>query len=58
MSCSPFFLTKIKKEDAMAKKKHTVQYDRWGYFFIAPFFIVYVIFSLIPYPSAILSGTV
>lgn len=32
----------------MAKKKHTVQYDRWGYFFIAPFFIVYVIFSLIP----------
>lgn len=29
-------------------KRHTVQYDRWGYFFIAPFFIVYVIFSLIP----------
>lgn len=32
----------------MSKKKHTVQYDRWGYFFIAPFFIIYVIFSLIP----------
>ena len=33
----------------MAKnKKHTVQYDRWGYFFIAPFFVIYVIFSLIP----------
>ncbi len=31
-----------------SKKRHTVQYDRWGYFFIAPFFIVYVIFSLIP----------
>lgn len=30
------------------KKKHTVQYDRWGYFFIAPFFLIYVIFSLIP----------
>ena len=30
------------------KKHHTVQYDRWGYFFIAPFFLVYVIFSLIP----------
>ena len=30
------------------KKRHTVQYDRWGYFFIAPFFIVYIIFSLIP----------
>ena len=31
-----------------SKKRHTVQYDNWGYFFIAPFFIVYVIFSLIP----------
>lgn len=30
------------------KKKHTVQYDRWGYFFIAPFFLVYIVFSLIP----------
>lgn len=30
------------------KKHKTVQYDRWGYFFIAPFFIVYFIFSLIP----------
>lgn len=30
------------------KKKHTVQYDRWGYFFIAPFFLIYIIFSLIP----------
>ena len=31
-----------------AKKRHTVQYDRWGYFFIAPFFLIYIIFSLIP----------
>ncbi len=30
------------------KRKRTVQYDRWGYFFIAPFFIVYIVFSLIP----------
>lgn len=30
------------------KKKHSVQYDRWGYFFIAPFFLVYIVFSLIP----------
>lgn len=30
------------------RKKRTVQYDRWGYFFIAPFFIIYVLFSLIP----------
>ena len=31
-----------------AKKKHSVQYDKWGYFFIAPFFLIYIIFSLIP----------
>lgn len=30
------------------KKRHTVQYDRWGYFFIAPFFLIYIVFSLIP----------
>lgn len=29
-------------------KKHTIQYDRWGYFFIAPFFLIYIVFSLIP----------
>jgi multiple sugar transport system permease protein len=33
----------------LTEKKHkSVQYDRWGYFFIAPFFIIYIIFSLIP----------
>ena len=31
-----------------AKKRKTVEYTRWGYFFIAPFFIIYTIFSLIP----------
>ena len=31
-----------------AKKKHSIQYDNWGYAFIAPFFIIYIIFSLIP----------
>lgn len=31
-----------------ASKKHTIQYDNWGYAFIAPFFVIYVIFSLIP----------
>ena len=30
------------------KKRKSVQYDNWGYFFIAPFFIIYFIFSLIP----------
>lgn len=29
-------------------KKKSISYSRWGYFFIAPFFIIYTIFSLIP----------
>ena len=35
-------------EAVKKSKKRTIQYDRWGYFFIAPFFLVYIIFSLIP----------
>ena len=31
-----------------ANRKHTIQYDNWGYVFIAPFFLIYIIFSLIP----------
>ena len=31
-----------------AKKHKSVQYDKWGYFFIAPFFLIYLIFSFIP----------
>lgn len=31
-----------------AKKKRSVSYSRWGYFFIAPFFVVYTLCSLIP----------
>ena len=38
------------------KTKHSVQYDNWGYFFIAPFFIVYIIFSLIPLLSTFWSS--
>ncbi len=41
---------------AKGTKKHTVQYDRWGYFFIAPFFIVYTIFSLIPLISTLVNS--
>ena len=33
---------------ASLKKKHTIQCDNWGYAFIAPSFIIYVVFSLIP----------
>ena len=37
-----------KKSVEKTKKRRTVQYDKWGYFFIAPFFLIYVVFSLIP----------
>jgi len=29
-------------------KKKKINYNNWGYFFIAPFFIVYIVFSLFP----------
>ncbi|WP_312644659.1 sugar ABC transporter permease [Hydrogenoanaerobacterium sp.] len=31
-----------------AKRRKSISYAKWGYFFLAPFFIVYTIFSLIP----------
>ena len=31
-----------------AGKKRQISYSRWGYFFITPFFIIYVAFSLFP----------
>ncbi|HHT99278.1 MAG TPA: sugar ABC transporter permease [Acholeplasma sp.] len=30
------------------KKKSVINYNKWGYYFVAPFFIVYIVFSLIP----------
>lgn len=32
----------------MNNKRKSISYAKWGYFFIIPFFIVYIIFSLIP----------
>lgn len=32
----------------MKKKKKGISYGKWGYFFILPFFVTYLIFSLIP----------
>ena len=32
----------------MTKKRKSISYAKWGYFFIAPFFIVYIVFQLIP----------
>ena len=37
-----------KKNSPKQKKRKTVQYDRWGYFFIAPFFLIFFVFSFIP----------
>ncbi|ROR29307.1 carbohydrate ABC transporter membrane protein 1 (CUT1 family) [Mobilisporobacter senegalensis] len=36
------------KSEIQRRKKKTIEYGRFGYFFIAPFFIVYLIFSLWP----------
>lgn len=36
------------KKPEAKKKSKAYDYNRWGYFFIAPFFIVFTIFSLIP----------
>ena len=30
------------------KKKKSVRYDKWGYLFIVPFFVVFIIFQLVP----------
>lgn len=39
--------------DNINKKHKKLNYDKWGYYFIAPFFIVYGIFSLIPLLSTL-----
>ena len=39
---------KVMTKTSRPQKKRLVDYSKWGYFFIAPFFIIYVIFSLIP----------
>lgn len=36
------------KEGGKALKQKTVSYRKYGYLFIAPFFLVYLIFSLWP----------
>ncbi|MDC7124424.1 MAG: sugar ABC transporter permease [Spirochaetales bacterium] len=34
--------------NTIAGKKKSISYSKWGYFFLAPFFIIYFIFNLIP----------
>ena len=36
---------------AARKKSRSVSYAKWGYIFLIPFFLVYVIFSLVPLVS-------
>jgi len=33
---------------AEIKRKKSISYSRWGYIFLAPFFIIYITFQLIP----------
>lgn len=40
-------------KDKKSKKYKSVRYDFWGYIFIAPFFIVFLVFSLIPLVTTI-----
>ena len=35
------------------KKKGSISYAKWGYIFIAPFFIIFAVFQLIPLGSTI-----
>ena len=35
------------------KKKGSISYAKWGYIFIAPFFIIFAVFQLIPLISTI-----
>ncbi len=35
------------------KRKKSISYAKWGYLFIAPFFIIFIVFSLVPLASTI-----
>ena len=37
----------------MKKKKSGVDYSRWGYIFLAPFFITFAVFSLYPLATTV-----
>lgn len=46
----------FKKAKSTEKKVKKVDYNKWGYFFIAPFFIIFTIFSLIPLISTFVNS--
>ncbi len=33
---------------AASKKRKSISYEKWGFFFIAPFIVVYLVFNLVP----------
>ena len=41
------------KSENLPKKKKSISYSKWGYLFISPFFIVFLIFSLVPLGSTV-----
>ena len=45
----------IKEDERMKKRKkgNVVRYNRWGYIFLIPFTVVYVVFSLVPLVTTI-----
>ena len=45
---SNIFLGVILMVNEKGKKIRKINYNNWGYFFIAPFFVVFIIFQLIP----------
>ena len=44
--------TKIQK----VKRGKVVQYNKWGYFFLIPFLLIYFIFQLIPMVSTVVNS--
>ena len=44
---------KAAKQAPALRQHRTISYARWGYIFIAPFFVAFVLFSLIPLGSTI-----
>lgn len=47
------FSAKTKSEGGRRKMHHMVSYSKYGYFFIIPFFLVFIVFNLIPLCSTI-----
>lgn len=42
-----------RRENKMKKTSKVMEYNRWGYIFLIPFFVVFVVFQLIPLISTI-----